>query len=70
LFKKDKYSAENSSVLDVEILTFDFGIFFEGRIGEDYAEVLLNIDLMDNWLELREMDKEYQPSITFFETIG
>jgi len=48
LFKKDKYSAENSSVLDVEILTFDFGIFFEGRIGEDYAEVLLNIDLMDN----------------------
>ncbi|WP_426327667.1 hypothetical protein [Pedobacter sp. R-06] len=66
MFKKEKYSAENSYVLDVEILTFDFGIFFEGRTGEDYAEVFLNIDLMDNWLELREMDKEYQPSITVF----
>lgn len=42
-------------VLDVEILTFNLGIFFKGRTGEDYAEVFLNIDSMDNWLELREM---------------
>jgi hypothetical protein len=53
-------------VLDVEILTFDFGIFFEGITCEDYAAVFLNIDSMDNWLALSEMDKAYQPVLLCF----
>lgn len=46
--------------------TNQYKLFFEGKSDEDYAELFLNINLMDNWIELLEKDKEYRPKVLSF----
>jgi hypothetical protein len=44
----------------------EYKLFFEGTGDEDYAEIFLNINLADNWIELREKDEEYRPALLRF----
>ncbi|MBI1780687.1 MAG: hypothetical protein HYR66_04895 [Sphingobacteriales bacterium] len=38
----------------------EYKLFFEGKNDEDYAELFLNINLNEHWIELREKDEEYR----------
>ncbi len=44
----------------------EYKLFFEGDHDEDYAELYLNINPTNNWIELREKDKEYRPILIRF----
>lgn len=44
----------------------EYKLFFEGKGDEDYAELYLNINPVDNWIELREKDEEYRPLVLRF----
>jgi hypothetical protein len=44
--------------------TKQYKLFFEG--DEDYAEIYLNINEQEHWIELREKDEEYRPLILAF----
>lgn len=44
----------------------EYKLFFEGKGDEEYAELYLNINLVDNWIELREKDEEYRPIVLRF----
>jgi hypothetical protein len=44
----------------------EYKLFFEGNGDEDYAELYLNINSVDNWIELREKDEEYRPIVLRF----
>ena len=44
----------------------EYKLFFEGKSEEDYAELYLNINPTDNWLEIREKDEEYRPIVLRF----
>ena len=43
-----------------------YKLFYEGLNEEDYAELYLNIDPTEHWIELREKDEEYRPVIIKF----
>jgi len=40
-----------------------YKLFYEGNEEGDYAEIYLNINATENWIELREKDEEYRPVI-------
>jgi len=44
----------------------EYKLFFEGTSDEDYAELYLNVNTTDNWIELREKDEEYRPIVLRF----
>jgi hypothetical protein len=44
----------------------EYKLFFEGNNDEDYAELYLNVNADDNWIELREKDEEYRPIVLRF----
>jgi hypothetical protein len=44
----------------------EYKLFFEGKNDEDYAELYLNVNPTDNWIELREKDEEYRPIVLRF----
>jgi hypothetical protein len=44
----------------------EYKLFFEGASDEDYAELYVNINTEDNWIEIREKDEEYRPAIIKF----
>lgn len=43
-----------------------YKLFYEGKKEEDYAEVYLNINQIEHWIELKEKDEEYRPIIIKF----
>src|ERR1700743_1615268 len=43
--------------------TVEYKLFFEGRQKDDYAELYLNINSDEQWVELKEKDPEYRPMI-------
>ncbi|HYG38624.1 MAG TPA: hypothetical protein VD908_08400 [Cytophagales bacterium] len=44
----------------------EYKLFFEGIGDQEYAELYLNINADENWLELREKDEEYRPIVLNF----
>jgi hypothetical protein len=46
--------------------TNQYKLFFEGKSDEEYAELFLNINLVDNWIELSEKDEEFRPKVLSF----
>jgi len=44
----------------------EYKLFFEGSNENDYAELYLNVNQVDNWIELREKDEEYRPLVLRF----
>jgi len=44
----------------------EYKLFFEGSNDEDYAELYVNINPNEHWIELREKDEEYRPTIIKF----
>jgi hypothetical protein len=48
------------------VVASEYKLFFEGKAGEDYAELFLNINENEHWVELMEKDEEYRPSIIKF----
>jgi len=43
-----------------------YKLFFEGKDDEEYAEVFLNVNSEENWIELAEKDEEYRPDLLRF----
>ena len=43
-----------------------YKLFFEGKVDIDYAELYLNVNPTDNWIEIREKDEEYRPIVLRF----
>lgn len=43
-----------------------YKLFYEGREEGDYAEIYLNINATEHWIELKEKDEEYRPVIIKF----
>ena len=43
-----------------------YKLFYEGEKEGDYAELYLNINPTEHWLELKEKDEEYRPVIIKF----
>lgn len=43
-----------------------YKLFYEGKNEDDYAELYLNIDPAEHWIEIREKDEEYRPIIVKF----
>lgn len=48
------------------VVANEYKLFFQGQSGEDYAELYLNINPDEHWIELREKDEEYRPLIIKF----
>ena len=44
----------------------EYKLFFEDETGNDYAELYLNVNPQENWVELREKDEEYRPIVIKF----
>jgi hypothetical protein len=44
----------------------EYKLFFETQNGEEYAELYLNVNPTDNWIELREKDEEYRSILLRF----
>lgn len=44
----------------------EYKLFFEGKKDEDYAEIFLNINPKENWIEFAEKDEEYRPILLHF----
>ena len=44
----------------------EYKLFFEGKEDGDYAEIYLNINLNEDWIELAEKDEEYRPILLHF----
>jgi hypothetical protein len=44
----------------------EYKLFFEGNNEEDYAELYVNINPDEKWVELREKDEEYRTAIIKF----
>ena len=38
-------------------------LFFQGKSEDDYAELYLNINEAEHWIEIKEKDEEYRPII-------
>lgn len=45
------------------ISTAENKLFFQGEKEDDYAELYLNINESEHWIELKEKDEEYRPII-------
>jgi hypothetical protein len=45
------------------ILAAQKKLFFQGEKEDDYAELYLNINETEHWIELKEKDEEYRPII-------
>ena len=43
-----------------------YKLFYEGEKEGDYAEIYLNINRTEHWIELKEKDEEYRPVIIKF----
>jgi len=43
-----------------------YKLFYEGGSEDEYAELYLNISPTEHWIELREKDEEYRPTIIKF----
>lgn len=43
-----------------------YKLFFESLEGDQYAELYVNINPDENWIELREKDEEYRPALIKF----
>ncbi len=43
-----------------------YKLFFEGENENDYAEIYLNINTSEHWIELKEKDEEYRTAIIKF----
>ena len=43
-----------------------YKLFYEGNKEGDYAEIYLNINATEHWIELKEKDEEYRPVIIKF----
>jgi hypothetical protein len=43
-----------------------YKLFFEGKKDGEYAEMYLNYNLNENWIEIKEKDEEYRPLIIKF----
>jgi hypothetical protein len=43
-----------------------YKLFYEGNNEKEYAELYLNYNLKENWVELKEKDEEYRPMIIKF----
>lgn len=43
-----------------------YKLFYEGSGEDEYAELYLNISPTEHWIELREKDEEYRPTIIKF----
>ena len=43
-----------------------YKLFYEGSGADDYAELYLNISPTEHWIELKEKDEEYRPTIIRF----
>ncbi|RXK62074.1 hypothetical protein ESA94_03420 [Lacibacter luteus] len=43
-----------------------YKLFYEGEKEGDYAEIYLNINPTEHWIELKEKDEEYRPVIIKF----
>lgn len=52
--------------IDVKEIANEYKLFFEAQNGEDYAELYLNINPNEPWIELKEKDEEYRPQIIKF----
>ena len=48
------------------VVANEYKLFFQGQNDEDYAELYLNINPEEHWIELREKDEEYRPLIIKF----
>ncbi len=44
----------------------EYKLFFEGNGDDDYAELYVNINPDENWIELREKDEEYRSALIKF----
>jgi len=44
----------------------EYKLFFEGKEDGEYAEVYLNINPKEDWIELAEKDEEYRPVLLHF----
>jgi len=51
---------------DEPVVVNEYKLFFHGQNDEDYAELYLNINPGEHWIELREKDEEYRPLIIKF----
>lgn len=47
-------------------LTSEYKLFFEAKDDNENAELYLNINERDHWVELREKDEEYRPMVIRF----
>lgn len=43
-----------------------YKLFFESKDGKDYAELYLNVNEKEHWVELKEKDPEYRPVVVKF----
>lgn len=43
------------------IIAAHYKLFLQGLNEDDYAELLLNINDTEHWIELKEKDKDYRP---------
>jgi hypothetical protein len=44
----------------------DFKLFFAGKKETEYAELYLNVNAKEHWIEIREKDEEYRPALLKF----
>lgn len=44
----------------------EYKLFFEGEGDDDYAELYINVNPDEHWLEIREKDEEYRPAVIKF----
>lgn len=41
----------------------EYKLFFEGKTEQEYAELFLNINKEEHWIEMAEKDEEYRPAL-------
>lgn len=56
----------NAEIIDPPSNTKEYKLFFEGNSEDNYAELYLNINTEEHWIELREKDEEYRSFIIRF----
>ena len=45
-----------------------YKLFFQGKSEDDYAELYLNVNMTEHWIELEEKDEQYRPFLIKFLT--
>jgi len=64
-FARDKFGKDAVSHTDAK----EMKLFFETEDPDDYAELYVNINNKEHWLELREKDEGYRKQVIKFLTI-